>query len=528
MKKGLITDDEKYKNVISIWTDVKDKVSEQIKSVLNSSEFKKNPIIIMARSGARGNISNFIQLSGMRGLMNRSYNYDQNLESKVIHDIIEVPIKRSFIEGLTVIEYFNSSYGARKGMTDTAMKTSKSGYMTRKLVDAAQEVIVKSEDCGVNKGLFVEAIYDSANSVPIKTLQDRIVYKCSYENIVHPETKEIIVAANEIISPEIANEIANAGITKVQVRSVLHCQQTQGICQRCFGSDLSTKKMVDIGTAIGVISAQSVGEPAIQLTMRTFHSGGVAGDANISQGFERLRQLFEIVSPKKWETSVISEISGVVEDISIKDDEKVVVVSNKFDRREYSIDLNLPLFVSKGQIVKFGERLCDGGVDLKKLLEVSGIEAVRSYIVQEIQKVYWIQGIDISEKYIEVIVRQLTSKLKVLAPNDSKWSMNEIVDYPTFTQECTKLLLEGKIPPIAISIIFGLEEAPEKTNSFLAAASFQDTKKILTDASVKGQVDFLRSLKENIMVGNLIPAGTGLKTSEEVISDPNSYNVFDY
>lgn len=528
LKKGLITNDEKYKNVISVWTAVKDKVSVQIKDMLDSKEFKDNPIIIMAKSGARGNISNFIQLSGMRGLMNRSYNYDQNLDAKVIHDIIEVPIKRSFIEGLSVIEYFNSSYGARKGMTDTAMKTSKSGYMTRKLVDAAQEVIVKSEDCGANKCLCVEAIYNSNNSVAVKTLQERITYKCAYEDIKDPSSGDVIVSANEIIFPEAADRIVSAGIKKVNVRSVLYCQQNQGVCQRCFGADLTTRKLIEIGTAIGVISAQSVGEPAIQLTMRTFHSGGVAGDANISKGFERLRQLFEIVSPKKWEQSIISEISGIVKSVEIKDDEKVVVIENNIDVREYSIDLNLPILVEKGQKVEFGDRLCDGGVDLKKLLEVSGIDAVRNYIVQEIQKVYWIQGIDISEKYIEVIVRQLTSKLKILASNDSKWDINEIVSYSEFAKECTKLLLENKVPPIAANIIFGLEEAPEKTNSFLAAASFQDTKKILTDASVKGQIDYLHSLKENIMVGNLIPAGTGLKTSEEVINDEKSRNVFNY
>ncbi|GCE63334.1 DNA-directed RNA polymerase subunit beta' [Candidatus Mycoplasma haematohominis] len=529
LKKGLITNDEKYKNVVSIWSKVKDKVSDHIKTALNSAEFKNNPIIIMARSGARGNISNFIQLSGMRGLMNRSYNYDQNLDAKVIHDIIEVPIKRSFIEGLTVIEYFNSSYGARKGMTDTAMKTSKSGYMTRKLVDAAQEVIVKSEDCGCNKGLFIEAIIDDAQNFPIKTLQERIMYKCAYTDIVHPETGEIIVAANEPITADLANKVAEAGITRVQVRSVLHCRQQQGVCQRCFGFDLTTKKLIDVGAAVGVISAQSVGEPAIQLTMRTFHSGGVAGEANITQGFERLKRLLEIVTPKKWEQSVISEIAGIVHNIEITEGEKVITVKNDIDTREYAIDLNLPVLVEVGQRVELGQRLCDGCVDLKKLLEVLGIDAVRSYIVQEVQKVYWIQGIDISEKYIEIIVRQLTSKMKVLSPNDSKWVMNEIVDYTVFVQECTKLLLDNKTPPIGVNIIFGLEEAPEKTNSFLAAASFQDTKKILTDASVKGQIDYLRSLKENIMVGNLIPAGTGLKTPDEIVTDPNSFSsLFNY
>ncbi|CBY93478.1 DNA-directed RNA polymerase beta' subunit [Mycoplasma haemofelis str. Langford 1] len=528
-RKGLVTDDEKYKNVIAIWSSVKDKVSDHIKNALKSKEFQSNPIVIMARSGARGNVSNFIQLSGMRGLMNKSYNYDQNTNTKVVRDIIEVPIKHSFIEGLTVIEYFNSSYGARKGMTDTAMKTAKSGYTTRKLVDAAQEVIVKVEDCGSNKGLIVEELRDKEHSMPIKTLKDRIVFKCAHIDILHPETGEVIVGANEVITKEAADKIVAAGITKVQVRSVLHCRLKQGICQKCFGYDLTTKQMIDVGTTIGVIAAQSIGEPAVQLTMRTFHSGGVAGESNISQGFERLRQLFEIVAPKKWETSVISEITGTVENIEIRDDERVVTVSSDINRREYNCDLNLPILVKKGQKINFGDRICDGSVDLKKLLEVSGVEAVRQYIVQEIWKVYWIQGIDVSEKYIEIIVRQLTSRLKVLSPNDSKWAMGEVVDYSSFVDECAKLLLDGKTPPIATSIIFGLEEVPEKTNSFLAAASFQDTKKILTDACVRGQIDYLNSLKENIMVGNLIPAGTGLKSADEVISDERSNrNVFNY
>lgn len=460
--------------------------------------------------------------------MNRSYNYEQNQDAKVVHDIIEVPIKKSFIEGLTVIEYFNSSYGARKGMTDTAMKTSKSGYMTRKLVDAAQEVIVKCEDCGANKGLFVEAITDPVLDAPIKTLTDRIIYKCAYTDIVDPNSGEVIAKANDVITEEIAKKIEDAGIKKVQIRSVLHCQQQQGICQRCFGYDLTTKKMIELGTAIGVISAQSVGEPAIQLTMRTFHSGGVAGEANITQGFERLKRLFEIVTPKKWEQAIISEIAGTVTGVSIEAGEKLVTIKNNIDERKYSIDLNLPILVKVGQKVSLGQQLCDGCVDLKKLLEVLGIDAVRSYIVQEVQKVYWIQGIDISEKYIEIIVRQLTSKMKILAPNDSQWVINAIVDYSAFVRECTRLLVDNKTPPIGVNIIFGLEEAPEKTNSFLAAASFQDTKKILTDASVRGQIDYLVSLKENIIVGNLIPAGTGLKTPDEIVTDPKSLNVFNY
>lgn len=525
---GLLTDDERYKNVISLWNSVKEKISVEIKKMLYSDVYKNNPITIMSKSGARGNLSNFIQLSGMRGLMNRSYNYDQNSDSKIIKDIIEVPIKHSFIEGLSVIEYFNSSYGARKGMTDTAMKTAKSGYMTRKLVDAAQEVIVKSLDCGAIQGFLVKEIRQPNNDIPVRTLYERILYRYPMMDVVDPNTSEIIVAKNEIITHEIAEKITNAGITEVLIRSVLCCQQHQGICQKCFGYQLTTKKPIEVGTAIGVIAAQSVGEPATQLTMRTFHSGGVADENNISQGFERLKQLFDIVAPNKWEEAIISEISGTVTEINLLENKKVVIIKNDYCKREYEIDINLPLMVKVNDEIKFGQRLCVGLINLRKLLEVSGIKAVRQYIIEEIQQVYWLQGIDLADKYIEIIVYQLTSKLKILSPNDSQWNINEVVDVIEFTKEVTKLLLDNKTPPTACNIIFGLEEAPSKTNSFLAAASFQDTKKILTDAAVQGRIDHLASLKENIIVGNLIPAGTGLLSPEEIINNPNSTIDFNY
>ncbi|AFO52265.1 DNA-directed RNA polymerase subunit beta' [Candidatus Mycoplasma haematolamae str. Purdue] len=507
---GMITEDERYQKVISLWSEVKDKVSDKVKEWFRGTEYKENPMAIMERSGARGSLSNFVQLSGMRGLMNRSYNYAQNTDSKVIKDIIEVPIKNSFIEGLNMIEYFNSSYGSRKAMADTAVKTAKSGYMTRKLVDTSQEVIVKSLDCKTNKGLLVQAIKAEKSEKEVKTFEERIRYRCAFKDVVNPADGSVIVPEGEYITSEAAEKIVEAGITAIEVRSSFYCLQKQGICQKCFGYHLTTKKPIEVGTAIGIIAAQSVGEPATQLTMRTFHSGGVAGEQNIAQGFERLKQLFDIITPNKWEKAVLTEISGTIKSISRQGENKIVEVKGEACTRVYEVDLSIPLLVKEGDTVRFGDRLSDGLIDLKKLLEIAGLDRVREYMVEKILEVYWLQGIDLSDKYIELIVTQLTSKWKIIASNDSSMNVGEIVDISDLHKEVTRLLLDRKNPPVAIPMLFGLEEVPAKSDSFLAAASFQDTKKILIDASVKAQLDNLVSLKENIIVGNLIPAGTGL------------------
>ncbi|UUD38149.1 DNA-directed RNA polymerase subunit beta' [Mycoplasmoides fastidiosum] len=532
--KGLLTNDERYRATIKIWNDVKDEVSKGIRQVMNSQTQKDNPIMVMAESGARGNVSNFTQLSGMRGLMNKSYNYNQKTKSAVTHDIIEVPIKHSFIEGLTVLEYFNSSYGARKGMTDVAMKTAETGYMTRKLVDATQEVIVREHDCGTRKGLILEDIIDTRLASPIEMLEERMLHRFSNNDVYDPKTKELIVARNQIIDETVAAKIVKAGYNTVEVRSILACQLKQGICQMCFGNDLTTREPIAIGTAIGVIAAQSVGEPGTQLTMRTFHSGGVSGEANIVQGFERLKQLFNMIAPKEWETAVISQLNGVVESIENKtwEGSKIsqvyITIRNKIDYRVYIVNINASLRVKVGQEIKVGDKITEGSIDVKELLKIAGIDAVRNYMIKEVQKVYRLQGIEIADKYVEVIIRQLTSKVQIQSPNDSSWFIHEIVDVNLFREECTRLLLNGKNPPTAINIVFGLEQAPANTNSFLSAASFQDTKKILTDAAVKGQIDYLHSLKENVIMGNLIPAGTGLKTPQEVIKRAKELGKFDY
>lgn len=526
--KGLLTEDERYYRVIGIWNKVKDQVSEQIKELMNSEENAQNSIMIMADSGARGNMSNFTQLSGMRGLMSKSYNYDQKSKSGTVYDVIESPIKHSFIEGLNVLEYFNSSYGARKGMTDTAMKTSKSGYMTRKLVDATQEVIVKEHDCQTRHGLDLEDIIDTRYSVPIERLEERLLNRLASVDVIDPNTKKVIVARDELIDETVAAKIVAAGIESVQVRSILFCEAKHGVCQKCFGNDLTTRKLIAIGTTIGVIAAQSIGEPGTQLTMRTFHSGGVAGESNVAQGFERLKQLFDMIAPKDWERAVISEISGTVSAIEISNLHKLVTVENQLDKRVYKVSVNANLRVQLHDQIKVGDKITEGSIDINELLRVCGIYAVRNYMIKEVQKVYRLQGIEIADKYIEVIVRQLTSRMQIQLPNDSKWLIHEIVDVNAFRQESTRLLLDGKIPPTAINIVYGLEQAPAKSNSFLSAASFQDTKKILTDAAVKGDIDYLQSLKENIIMGNLIPAGTGLKVQEDVIAEMEKHGKFKY
>ncbi|MDE6645900.1 MAG: DNA-directed RNA polymerase subunit beta' [Malacoplasma sp.] len=531
-QKGLLTDDERYRKVVSEWSAVTDKVSKDIEKLIQKPEYLNNSIVVMANSGARGNISNFTQLSGMRGLMSKSYNYDQKQKSKVIKDTIEVPIKNSFIDGLTVSEYFNSSYGARKGMTDTAMKTSKSGYMTRKLVDATQDVIVNNDDCKTTRGTVLESIEDTKTGSIIESLNERLINRFPIFDVVNPKTKKVIVNAGEMINKTTANQIVDAGIKQVEVRSVLHCKEENGICQKCFGTDLTTNKLVEKYTAIGVIAAQSIGEPGTQLTMRTFHTGGVSSGANIAQGFERLKQLFDIIPPKQWEKAMISEVEGKVQSIKqSKENPNISIVSIKNSKEtvQYKVPFDEQLRVEEGQKVKPGDKITEGSIDVKELLKVAGIEVVRNYIIKEVQKVYRLQGIEIADKYIEVIIRQLTNKVKVQDTGDNKLFIGQIIDVNAFRKENEKLLMSDNLmPATAVNLIFGLDEAPSKTGSFLAAASFQDTKKILTDACVKGQIDHLNGLKENVIFGNLIPCGTGKKNSEEIIKEGKEMYELEY
>lgn len=530
-EKGLLTDDERYSKIVHIWSKVTEKVTRDIESLIKQPEHADNPIVIMTNSGARGNISNFTQLSGMRGLMSKSFNYDQKQKTQIIRDIIEVPIKNSFIEGLNVSEYFNSSYGARKSMTDTAMKTSKSGYMTRKLVDATQDVIVNYSDCGTNKGIVLEDIVDTKNNSIIESFAERLLHRNTIFDIYHPKTKELIANAGALINHDIVTKIIAANIKQLEVRSVLYCKQVSGVCQACFGIDLTTGKLVEMYTAVGIIAAQSIGEPGTQLTMQTFHTGGVSGGSNIVQGFERLKQLFDMVSPKKWESAIISEIAGKV--ISIKPSETNsdilhVKVKNPKETIVYKVPFDAYLRVKENDYLLPGSKICEGSINVKELLKVAGIKVVRDYIIKEVQKVYRLQGIEISDKYIEVIVRQLTNKLQVQDMGDSHFFISQIVDINTFRLVNKKLITNNQKPATAINIIFGLDEAPSKTGSFLAAASFQDTKKILTDACFKSEIDHLIGIKENVILGNLIPCGTGKKNVKEVLQLGDKMFGFEY
>ncbi|AFQ04172.1 DNA-directed RNA polymerase subunit beta' [Mycoplasmoides genitalium M6320] len=514
--KGLLTDDERYKRVVKLWNNVKEKVSDEIQSLIKQEQYRDNSIVVMADSGARGNISNFTQLFGMRGLMSKSFNYERNNQSKIIKDTIEVPIKHSFFEGLTINEYFNSSYGARKGMTDTAMKTAKSGYMTRKLVDATHELIINHDDCGTRKGIVVEAIVETKTKSLIESLFDRIVNRYSITPIVDPETQKTIVETNSLITTQLAKQICATSIKEVLVRSVIYCERENGICQYCFGIDLSTGKLVELGTAVGVIAAQSIGEPGTQLTMRTFHTGGVSTENNLAQGFERLKQIFEVVTPKDFEKAVISEVKGTVKSITTVQNAQEVVIKSNVDERIYTIPFSAQIRVHVGDQVSPGSKITEGSVDIKQLLRIAGIQRVRQYMIVEIQKVYRIQGIDIADKYVEIIIRQLTNLLQVTDAGNSNLFVGQLVHSHYLNELNKSLLLAGKMPVIAINQVFGIDEAASKSNSFLSAASFQDTKKILTDAAVKNQVDYLLGLKENVIIGGKIPAGTGFLTDEEL------------
>jgi DNA-directed RNA polymerase subunit beta' len=457
----------------------------------------------------------------MRGLMNKTFNYGQKTDSLIIRDTMEIPIKSSLIEGVNVLEYFNACYGTRKSMSDVAMKTSKSGYLTRKLVDSAQDVIVYKNDCGTTKGKMISAITNT-DGVVIEKLSERIANRYASMEIVDPKTKKTLVNSGEIITESLAKKIEDLGIKEVEVRSTIHCLCENGVCQKCFGNDLVTKKIIDIGTPIGVVAAQSIGEPATQLNMKSKTTGGARGVGNIAQGFERLKQLLDVITPKEYETAIISTIYGTVTSIKISD-EKIIEVKNDNNPKEiiaYKAPINLSLKVTVGSKVVPGDFISYGSANIQELLQISGIEKTREYILQEAQQIYRLQGIEVSDKYLEIIIRQMTNKMKVLDIGDSKLFVGQIIDIVQLIEENKKLLIANKKPINAISLVFGLDYIPSKTSSFLSAASFQDTKKILTDVAINGRKDYLLSLKENVMLGNLIPAGTGFnKTTDEIIKE---------
>lgn len=489
-RRGLITEEERYDKVISIWSKAKDEIQDKLMKSLDSL----NPIFMMADSGARGNASNFTQLAGMRGLM-----------ANPAGRIIELPIKSSFREGLTVLEYFISTHGARKGLADTALKTADSGYLTRRLVDVAQDVIVREEDCGTDQGVDVTALTDGREV--IETLAERIIGRVAFETLRHPETGEVLVRPNELITEDIAQNIEKAGISSVRIRSVFTCRTKHGVCQKCYGRNLATGNMVEIGEAVGIIAAQSIGEPGTQLTMRTFHTGGVAGD-DITQGLPRVQELFEARNPKGQ--AVISEVDGEVIDIKEVKDRREILVQGEVEVRSYPVPYGSRLKVGVGDKVTAGQDLTEGSVDPKELLKVQGVRGVQSYLLKEVQKVYRMQGVEIGDKHIEVMVRQMLRKVRITDPGDTDLLPGAIIDICDYEEANTAMFKAGKRPANAHPVLLGITKASLETESFLSAASFQETTRVLTDAAIKGKRDPLLGLKENVIIGKLIPAGTGM------------------
>ena len=490
-RRGLISDEERYEKVIDTWTKTTEKVTDEL---MNGLE-RMNNIYIMAHSGARGSKNQIRQLAGMRGLM-------ANASGKTV----EIPVKSNFREGLSVMEYFTSSHGARKGLADTALRTADSGYLTRRLVDVSQDVIVRDYDCGTKETTEIFAIKDGNEA--IEDLYDRIVGRYTRDAILHPETGEVLVEADTMIQEDDAEAIINAGIEKVNIRTVLNCKTHHGVCSKCYGRNLATGKEVNIGEAVGIIAAQSIGEPGTQLTMRTFHTGGVAG-GDITQGLPRVEELFEARKPKGL--AIISEITGRVEIDETGKRKEVIVVPKEGEREVYQIPYGSRVRVKQGQLVEAGDPLTQGSINPHDIVRVKGIGGVQEYIVKEVQRVYRLQGVDINDKHIEVIVRQMLSKVKVEDPGDTDLLPGGYEDVLTF-QECNEEAeSKGLRPAVAKRVLLGITKASLATDSFLSAASFQETTRVLTEAAIKGKEDHLIGLKENVILGKLIPAGTGMK-----------------
>lgn len=498
-KRGLITEEERHNAVISIWSKVKDDIQDKLMDSLD----RKNPIYMMSDSGARGNPSNYTQLAGMRGLM-----------ANPAGEIIELPIKSSFREGLSVLEYFISTHGARKGLADTALKTADSGYLTRRLVDVAQDVIVREDDCGTDRGLVVREL--KVDSEIIEPLYDRLVGRTAFDDVLHPETNEILAHRNEIITEDQAKRIIDAGIEEVEIRSVFSCNTKHGVCKKCYGRNLATGEEVEVGEAVGIIAAQSIGEPGTQLTMRTFHTGGVAGD-DITQGLPRIQELFEARNPKGQ--AIISEIDGKVIEIKENRDKREVVIESDVETVEYSIPQNARIKVEVGDEVVAGQELTEGSIDPKELLRVKGVEGVQNYLLQEVQRVYRMQGVEIGDKHIEVMVRQMLRKVKILESGDTDVLPGSLIELHQFKEINNEVLREGKQPAVGEPVLLGITKASLETESFLSAASFQETTRVLTDAAIKGKTDQLLGLKENVIIGKLIPAGTGMQRYRKIESE---------
>ena len=500
-KRGLITEEERYNKVIETWNGAKDKVQEELQEIANSD--LENPIFMMMHSKARGNISNFTQVAGMRGLM-----------AKPDGSSVEIPVLSNFIEGLSVAEFFLSTHGARKGSADTALKTADSGYLTRRLVDVSQDMIVREEDCGTDQGMVVKAFINEKTGAVIESLRDRIVGRFANKKIINPETKEVIVDKLQMINESLADKIIDAGITEVEIRTILTCGTQNGVCQKCYGRNLATGNLVEIGEAVGVMAAQSIGEPGTQLTMRTFHTGGVAGVEDITQGLPRVQELFEARNPKGKAT--IAEIDGTVSKIKEDHGKYKISITNKLETKEHVTNYGSKLCVEKGTEVHCGDKLTEGAISPKELLAVTDPITTQDYILKEVQYTYRSQGVDISDKHIEVIARRMISKIRIVDGGDTKFLPGSLVNFREFTDGNKDAIIQGKKPALGKPLLLGITKAALETDSFLSAASFQETTRILTDAAIRGKVDHLYGLKENVIIGKVIPAGTGIKNYRDV------------
>ena len=500
-QRGLITEKERFTNVIDIWSSAKDAIQKDLKTI--SENNANNPIFMMMSSEARGSVSQYTQIAGMRGLM-----------AKPSGEYMEIPIMSSFREGLSINDFFLSTHGARKGSADTALKTADSGYLTRRLVEVVQDVIVREEDCGCIAGLEVFDFVDEKNQSVIEPIAERILGRYSAKKIINPETKETILNKDELITESVVAKVVAVGIKKVEIRSILTCKTVNGVCQKCYGNNLATGNLVETGEAIGIMAAQSIGEPGTQLTMRTFHTGGVAGGEDITQGLPRVEELFEARNPKGKAT--IAEITGKVISIEEESGRYKIFVSNDSDTREHETTYGAKVRVAVGDEVNAGDKLTEGAIYPKELLAVTDPITVQEYILKEIQSVYKMQGVDISDKHVEVIVRRMISKMKVIEGNDTELVPGLTVSIREFTETNKPVILSGGVPAIGKPIILGITKSSLETDSFLSAASFQETTKVLTDAAVKGKVDYLRGLKENVIIGKLIPAGTGAKKYSDI------------
>ena len=502
--RGLLTDEERYEKVISIWSETSNKVTDALMKNLD----ELNPIFMMANSGARGSVNQIRQLGAMRGLM-----------ADTSGRTIEIPIRANFREGLTVLEYFISTHGARKGLTDTALRTADSGYLTRRLVDVSQDVIIREDDCGTNDGILAVDIKDG-NEV-IEKLKDRLVGRTACEDVVNPETGEVICSAGTMISSDMADVIVAADIKSVKIRSVLKCRSKIGVCAKCYGHNLANGEAVNIGEAVGIIAAQSIGEPGTQLTMRTFHAGGVAGD-DITQGLPRVEELFEARKPKGL--AIIAEIGGRVKITENKKKREITILDDENgNASNYLIPYGSRIKVRDDQVISAGDELTEGSVNPHDILAIKGYTAVQDYLIQEVQRVYRLQGVDINDKHIEVIVRQMMHKVKVEDAGDTPFLTGSLVERYELERVNAQMRAEGKAEAVHSEVLMGITKAALATDSFLSAASFQETTRVLTDAAIKGKIDPLIGLKENVIIGKLVPAGTGMPVYSDIDVTPTDF-----